>query len=314
MSAAGSSRANFSSLPSSSSTSTSRSSQTNHVANASPSTDAGVGTSPNQRKAYMKASSVPQPRSPTRFAASLQPPLPPQQEISEKVRDAFEDLELSNIAPAESVYCAQQQSSSANARARSRSREHSRGRQLERVDRTDREWDEKRGFSQIYGNTVSASGPSNTRPLQSPQEANAGTIQAPVRSSSLTSASFSCSQMNSSGIPVSSAFVPPPPYSSHAVSSSAVLPSYPNNYSSYSSSVRRMLLVERIRPWLPFLAYAATMVGFAVAIAFYREEVFGGLDELAQWLKAEEETGYAVMFFLIFLTCIRESTISTLNR
>lgn len=31
-----------------------------------------------------------------------------------------------------------------------------------------------------------------------------------------------------------------------------------------------------------------------------------GLDQLSQWLKSEEELGYAVIFSLIFLTTIRE--------
>lgn len=294
------------------STPVSNSSQAHHVATGSPSSSS-AGAIPQSasdpRKSPMKTPGPSMPRSPTRFVSSLRPPSPPQQEISEKVRDAFEDLELDNVPPAESIYCAAQQSGRIHARARSRSREHSRGRRLERGER---EWDEKRGLAEVYGNSASASGPSNTRPTLSSQQAHPGTIQVPDRSSSLTSASFASPQASLPRV----TFVPPPPYTSHPASSSAALPSYPSSYSSYSSSVRRMLLVERIRPWLPFLAYAATTLGFALAIAFWRNEVFGRLDELAQWLRAEESTGYAVMFFLIFLTCIRKyiTTFELMNK
>ncbi|EJD01050.1 uncharacterized protein FOMMEDRAFT_29830 [Fomitiporia mediterranea MF3/22] len=248
----------------------------------------------------MAARSV-DPRSPTRLVSSFQPPEPPQQEINEKVRDAFENLELSNIPLSPSVYSANQQScrpGRSHARVSSPGRERSRGRQPVRMDRStsDREWDEKRGLGLMYGVTAPVPGPSSARP----QHACPGTIQAPVRSSSLTSASFTRSQSGIQPACGGSSFALPPPYSTLP----GALPHYPNNYSSYSSSVRRMLLVERIRPWLPFLAYGATVVGFALAIAFWRDEVFGELDELARWLRAEEEIGYAVMFFMIFLTCI----------
>jgi len=34
--------------------------------------------------------------------------------------------------------------------------------------------------------------------------------------------------------------------------------------------------------------------------------VFAGLDELSSWLKADENFGYGVLFFLIFLTTFRK--------
>jgi len=48
--------------------------------------------------------------------------------------------------------------------------------------------------------------------------------------------------------------------------------------------------------------YGVTSLGFVVAIAFWKTEVFQGLDELSHWLRIDEQFGYAVMFALIFLT------------
>jgi uncharacterized membrane protein YdjX (TVP38/TMEM64 family) len=48
--------------------------------------------------------------------------------------------------------------------------------------------------------------------------------------------------------------------------------------------------------------YGVTSFGFIVAIAFWRNEVFERLDELSQWLRVDEQFGYAVLFGLIFLT------------
>ncbi|KAH8113365.1 hypothetical protein DFH11DRAFT_1689520 [Phellopilus nigrolimitatus] len=246
----------------------------------------------------------PQSRSPSRFASALKPPALPQQEISEKVRDAFEDLELGGISLSQRVYAAQQQSELNRARSRSRSRGRSRGRSMERTNRDMRdEWDEKRRLSMKYATASPVPGPSNACQALSPHQTRPGPIpiQGPIRSSSLTSASFSHPPQTLSS---QASTVPPPPYSSLPSFSTASLPSYTYNYSSYSSSVRRMLLAERLRPWIPVLLYAATTLGFVLAIAFWKEEVFSNLDDLARWLRAEGETGYAVMFFLIFLTCI----------
>jgi len=48
--------------------------------------------------------------------------------------------------------------------------------------------------------------------------------------------------------------------------------------------------------------YAITSLAFVVAIALYRDEVFLRLDELSRWLQMDKQFGYAVLFFLIFLT------------
>ncbi|KAF7981630.1 hypothetical protein HWV62_18420 [Athelia sp. TMB] len=45
-----------------------------------------------------------------------------------------------------------------------------------------------------------------------------------------------------------------------------------------------------------------TTFGFLVAIAFWKKEVFEGLDNLSLWLRVDEQFGYAVLFGLIFLT------------
>ncbi|EPQ59565.1 hypothetical protein GLOTRDRAFT_55687 [Gloeophyllum trabeum ATCC 11539] len=57
-----------------------------------------------------------------------------------------------------------------------------------------------------------------------------------------------------------------------------------------------------IKPWLPLILYAITSLAFVVAISFWKTEVFNGLDELSHWLREDEYFGYAVLFFLIFLT------------
>ncbi|THH05116.1 hypothetical protein EW145_g5031 [Phellinidium pouzarii] len=234
---------------------------------------------------------LPQAHSPPRFVSALRPPSPPPHEINEKVRNALEDAA---VLPMDTQHSVQ-----SHTRARSRSRDCSRGRQLERT-MDGRDWDEKRALTMRYGDQSSVSGPSHARPLVPPRQARPGMIQGPVRSSSLSSASFARPPLFSSVSESSSQA--PPPYSTVSSFSPASSSSY--HYSSYSSSVRRMLLIERVRPWVPFLLYVATTLGFVLAIAFWREEVFGGLDDLAQWLREEEKTGYAVMFFMVFLTCI----------
>ncbi|KAI0049569.1 hypothetical protein FA95DRAFT_1456232, partial [Auriscalpium vulgare] len=60
---------------------------------------------------------------------------------------------------------------------------------------------------------------------------------------------------------------------------------------------RRMRLYALIKPWLPLLAYLSTSLGFLIALAFWKTEVFQG-----NWLKADKFFGFAVLFFLIFLT------------
>lgn len=227
------------------------------------------------------------------IVTAMQMPGPSQQEISEKVRDAFEDLELSQLSPV---------------RAGNARRSHERSRSRSRGRRSDRSGgatlDEKRALSERYGDTAFVHAAA-TQCSQSTQAAAPALASTPVRSSSLSTASFAVRPPFASQA-TDAAHLAPPPYSPHPSCPGVTPSAYPHDYSSYSSSVRRMLLVERLRPWLPFLLYGATSLGFVFAITFWKEELFGGLDDLARWLRAEGEKGYAVMFFMIFLTCIRE--------
>jgi hypothetical protein len=65
-------------------------------------------------------------------------------------------------------------------------------------------------------------------------------------------------------------------------------------------------LPPRVQLWLSFGAWGATSIGFILAIAFWKKEVFAGLDNLSHWLMIEGYKGYAIIFFLIFVTTIRE--------
>jgi len=65
-------------------------------------------------------------------------------------------------------------------------------------------------------------------------------------------------------------------------------------------------LSPRARLWLSFGAWGATSIGFILAIAFWKKEVFTGLDNLSHWLATEGYKGYTIIFFLIFVTTIRE--------
>ncbi|KAF8639754.1 hypothetical protein AX17_001016 [Amanita inopinata Kibby_2008] len=65
---------------------------------------------------------------------------------------------------------------------------------------------------------------------------------------------------------------------------------------------RGLRILNLLRSWLPIVTYAITSLAFLVAIALYRDEVFARLDELSHWLRADEQYGHAVMFFLIFIT------------
>ncbi|KZP24650.1 hypothetical protein FIBSPDRAFT_735305 [Athelia psychrophila] len=65
---------------------------------------------------------------------------------------------------------------------------------------------------------------------------------------------------------------------------------------------RGLRISNLIKPWIPVIVYGITTVGFLVAIAFWKKEVFQGLDDLSLWLRVDEQFGYAVLFGLIFLT------------
>ncbi|KAF9246960.1 hypothetical protein BU15DRAFT_38729 [Melanogaster broomeanus] len=65
---------------------------------------------------------------------------------------------------------------------------------------------------------------------------------------------------------------------------------------------RGLLIWNLFKQWSPLLAYGATSLGFVLAVAFWKTEVFDGLDQLSHWLRKDEYFGYAVLFCLIFIT------------
>jgi hypothetical protein len=73
-------------------------------------------------------------------------------------------------------------------------------------------------------------------------------------------------------------------------------------------------LPPKARLWLSFGAWIATSVGFLLAIAFWKTEVFTALDNLSHWLVEEGYTGYAYMFGLIVLTTIRKFVFYLLSK
>ncbi|KZT12969.1 uncharacterized protein LAESUDRAFT_669135 [Laetiporus sulphureus 93-53] len=80
-----------------------------------------------------------------------------------------------------------------------------------------------------------------------------------------------------------------------AVSSwTAITPSY--------TRPRGLRIANLLRPWVPIILYALTSLGFLAAVSFWKIQVFGGLDALSHWLQSDVCLGYAVIFFLIFVT------------
>ncbi|KIJ70289.1 hypothetical protein HYDPIDRAFT_53936, partial [Hydnomerulius pinastri MD-312] len=74
------------------------------------------------------------------------------------------------------------------------------------------------------------------------------------------------------------------------------------SHSSRYSRPRGLRIWNLFKQWSPVLAYGATSLGFVLAIAFWKTEVFDGLDQLSHWLRNDEYFGYAVLFCLIFIT------------
>lgn len=87
----------------------------------------------------------------------------------------------------------------------------------------------------------------------------------------------------------------------NTASSQFALP-LPSLHSDYIHPPRKIRLWSIIKPWIPVLAYLSTSLGFLVALAFWKAQVFQGLDDLSSWLKADKTFGYGVLFFLIFVT------------
>lgn len=89
---------------------------------------------------------------------------------------------------------------------------------------------------------------------------------------------------------------PAPQYSVHRHSSSV-----PSDAGA-SSTCCGQSVSPRLKTWIPLGAWIATSVAFLVAIGWYKEEVFLGLEKLSDWIRTEGYEGQAILFFLIFLT------------
>jgi len=81
----------------------------------------------------------------------------------------------------------------------------------------------------------------------------------------------------------------------------------------------------RLQPWIPIILYGISSLGFVIAIAFWRTEIFQGmvplhtlclaadlhqylgLDDLSHHLQEEGIYGYGVIFVLIWVTTFRKS-------
>jgi len=74
--------------------------------------------------------------------------------------------------------------------------------------------------------------------------------------------------------------------------------------SQFRDRPRGFHIPDRLKPWLGIASWAATSVGFLVAIAFWKKEVFTGLDHLSSYLQSLGTLGYAILFCLIFITTI----------
>lgn len=72
----------------------------------------------------------------------------------------------------------------------------------------------------------------------------------------------------------------------------------------YRSRPQAFHIPDRLKPWLGIGSWVITSIGFLLAIAFWKKEVFTGLDQLSRYLQSLGATGYATLFCLIFITTI----------
>ncbi|KAI9448282.1 hypothetical protein H4582DRAFT_2068803 [Lactarius indigo] len=139
--------------------------------------------------------------------------------------------------------------------------------------------------------------PSKTEASASPASATESLFarQYPSRPSSAASLRHLTSHPNNSSPDLPLSPIP------NTASSQFALP-LPSLHSDYIHPPRKIRLWSIIKPWIPVLAYLSTSLGFLVALAFWKAQVFQGLDNLSSWLKADKTFGYGVLFFLIFMT------------
>ncbi|EJT97590.1 hypothetical protein DACRYDRAFT_58728 [Dacryopinax primogenitus] len=71
-----------------------------------------------------------------------------------------------------------------------------------------------------------------------------------------------------------------------------------------TSRLERKTLWARIKPWSLAALWVMTTLGFLIAIAFWKKQVFSGLDHLATWLRDHGILGYFLLYTLIFITTI----------
>jgi len=66
----------------------------------------------------------------------------------------------------------------------------------------------------------------------------------------------------------------------------------------------RIRIPDRLKPWLGIGSWAVTTIAFLLTIAFWKKQVFTGLDRLSLHLQSLGTLGYAILFCLIFITTI----------
>jgi hypothetical protein len=86
---------------------------------------------------------------------------------------------------------------------------------------------------------------------------------------------------------------------------------------------RGLRIMNLIKPLIPIILYGMTSIGFVIAIAFWKSQVFhgmsssfmctgsnpyslAGLDDLSHWIKEESPLGYVILFTMIVITTIRK--------
>ncbi|EGO01844.1 hypothetical protein SERLA73DRAFT_49877 [Serpula lacrymans var. lacrymans S7.3] len=80
------------------------------------------------------------------------------------------------------------------------------------------------------------------------------------------------------------------------------LPTHTRRQSQRYVRPRGLRIANLFKAWLPIILYAASSLAFVLAIAFWKDQVFDGLDSLSHWLRTDDSLGYLVLFVLIFLT------------
>ncbi|EIN10664.1 hypothetical protein PUNSTDRAFT_100352 [Punctularia strigosozonata HHB-11173 SS5] len=67
---------------------------------------------------------------------------------------------------------------------------------------------------------------------------------------------------------------------------------------------RGLRIMNLVKPFVPIILYGMTSIGFLIAIAFWKSQVFHGLDDLSHWIREEAPLGYVTLFSMIVITTI----------